>query len=255
MSDPQLQWYVLMATLREQLIQSILQMEEGKLPRARAFLHSLECGDSSPLSIAAEPPCMPIEGREGIQSGDKSPHSMDWPHAPLHRLAKDGTYIVTGGTLYKQHFFARPTYLDYIESRLLTLARLHGWHLEAWAMFSNHYHFIAHATAGCSGLGEMLKHLHGETATEINRLDKEPGRQVWFNYWDTQLTYEKSYLARLNYVHQNPVKHRLVRIANQYRWCSAAWFEQTASPAQVQTIYSFKTAKVNVRDDFDPMMD
>ena len=35
----------------------------------------------------------------------------------------------------------------------------------------------------------------------------------------------KSYLARLNYVHQNPVKHGLVRVANQYRWCSAAWLE------------------------------
>jgi putative transposase len=57
-------------------------------------------------------------------------------------------------------------------------------------------------------------------------------------------------LARLNYVHQNPLKHGLVPIANQYRWCSTAWFERTATPAQVKTIYSFKTDEVNVRDDF-----
>ena len=73
---------------------------------------------------------------------------------------------------------------------------------------------------------------------------------MWFNFWDTKLTYERSYLARLNYVHQNPVKHGLVAIANQYRWCSAAWFERTVSPAMVKTIYGFKTDKLNIHDDF-----
>jgi putative transposase len=55
----------------------------------------------------------------------------------------------------------------------------------------------------------------------------------------------------LNYVHQNPVKHGLVAIANQYRWCSAAWFERTATRAQVETIYRFKIDKLNVHDDYE----
>lgn len=32
---------------------------------------------------------------------------------------------------------------------------------------------------------------------------------------------------------------------------SAAWFERNASPAQVKTIYGFKTDKVNVYDEYD----
>jgi hypothetical protein len=80
-----------------------------------------------------------------------------------------------------------------------------------------------------------------------------PRKRVVFSrpYWDPALTYEKSYLARLNYVHQNPVKHALVPVANQYRWCSAAWFERTATPAQVRTIYSFKIDRLSVHDEFD----
>jgi putative transposase len=39
-------------------------------------------------------------------------------------------------------------------------------------------------------------------------------------------------------------------MANQYRWCSAAWFERTASPAQVKTIYGFKIDRLKVQDDF-----
>jgi putative transposase len=103
--------------------------------------------------------------------------SIDWPHAPVHRLDSDGIYMVTAATLRKR-------------------------------------------------------------------------TSVWFNFWDTKLTYERSYLARLNYVHQNPVKHVLVSMANQYPWCSAAWFERTASPAAVKTIYGFKTDTLEMYDNF-----
>ena len=72
-----------------------------------------------------------------------------------------------------------------------------------------------------------------------------------FNFRETRLTYQKSYLARLNYVHQNPVRHWLVPVANLYPWCSAAWFERTGPPAMVKSIYRFKIDQVRVADDFD----
>jgi len=62
--------------------------------------------------------------------------------------------------------------------------------------------------------------LHSKLALWVNRLDDAKGRRVWYNFRETQLTYEKSYLARLNYVHQNAVKHGLVAVANQYDWFS-----------------------------------
>ena len=52
-------------------------------------------------------------------------------------------------------------------------------------------------------------------------------------------------------MHGNAVRHGLVPVANQYRWCSAAWFERTATPALVKTIYALKTDRLSVRDDFD----
>ena len=81
-------------------------------------------------------------------------------------------------------------------------------------------------------------------------MDEAEGRKVWRNFWDTKLTWEKSYFARLNYVHQNPVKHGLVLVANQYRWRPAAWFERTASASMVKTIYGFKTDKLKIDDDY-----
>ena len=185
------------------------------------------------------------------ESGDKSPHSKDWPHSPLHRLSESGTYMVTAGTLGKKHFFRDASALDLLEGNLLSKAKMYDWQLEAWAVFSNHYHFVGHALQDATTLRMFLTHLHADTAREVNQKDGKPARKVWFNYWDSKLTYEKSYFARLNYVHQNAVKHGLVPVANQYRWCSAAWFERTARPAQVKTIYSFKTDRIRVVDDFD----
>jgi putative transposase len=83
---------------------------------------------------------------------------------------------------------------------LLTMARDFGLELEAWAVFSNHYHFVAHSPADApdaANLSDMLSVLHVKTAGWVNKLDRTPGRQVWFNYWETRLTYQRSYLARL----------------------------------------------------------
>ena len=181
-----------------------------------------------------------------------------WPHAPTHQLSERGTYFVTAGTYLKQHHFRGANRLRVLQRGLLTVAERFGWRLEAWAVFSNHYHFIAHSPAtaeDAQSLSRMLGLLHEKTAKWLNKLDQTPGRQVWHNFWDTRLTYEKSYLARLNYTHQNAVKHGLVPVASQYPWCSAAWFERTATPAQIKTIYGFKTERLQVADDFPAAAD
>jgi len=138
-----------------------------------------------------------------------------------------------------------------LHDKLLELADLYGWALQAWSVFSNHYHFVAISPEDASSLRVLIRRLHSASAIAVNRGDHTEGRRVWFQYWDTGITYEKSYLARLNYVHQNAVRHGVVPVANQYPWCSAAWFERTADPAFARVVYSFGTDRVNVRDDFD----
>jgi putative transposase len=180
---------------------------------------------------------------------------MPWPHAPVHQLSERGTYFVTGSTYQKAHHFSGAKRLDVLLRGLLTLAVDFGWRLEAWAVFSNHYHWVGHSpedAPDARNLSRMLGVLHARTSGWVNELDEASGRQIWYNYWDTRLTFQRSYLARLNYVHQNPVKHGLVPVANQYPWCSAAWFEREASPAMVKSIYRFKTGALNVCDDFEP---
>jgi putative transposase len=182
---------------------------------------------------------------------------VPWPHAPTHQLSVRGTYFLTASTYLKSHFFRDPKRLDVLLRGLLKVSRDFGWQLEAWAIFSNHYHWVAHSPDtedDATSLTQMLRVLHTKTARWVNKLDGTINRQVWYNYRETRLTFQRSYLARLHYVHQNPVKHGLVTVANQYRWCSAGWFERTASVAQVKSIYRFKIDQMRVQDDFDPQL-
>jgi len=185
-------------------------------------------------------------------AGGKQPELLkkDWPHAPVHRLSENGIYIITAATLNKEDLFHTPIHRDLIERSLLSQSKAAGWDLEAWAVLSNHYHFVARGNPGSTNMREFLKGFHSLTARDLNAMDGKEGRSVWHNFWDTRITYQHAYMARLNYVHQNAVKHGLVAVANQYPWCSAAWFERVASAAQVKSIYQFKIDQVSVPDDF-----
>ncbi len=175
----------------------------------------------------------------------------DWPHAPTHRFNEKGTYMITGATYEKVHIFKRPQELDIIQEQLFEISLHYGWILDSWAIFPNHYHFIAHSPDNPLSLRPFLNQLHSNTARIINEMQGQIGRQVWYNFWDSHLTYEKSYKARLNYVMQNPVRHKIVQDARDYDWCSARWFAKNATTAQYKTITGFKIDKVNVMDDFD----
>ena len=144
-----------------------------------------------------------------------------------------------------------------LHDSLLHQCHDHGWRLQAWAVFSNHYHFVAHCADSdfASRLPSLVGVLHEQTCKYVNQEDHAVGRKIWHNYWDTFISHERSYFSRLSYVHQNPVKHGLVKIASEYPWCSASWFERAASPAQVKAIYRFQTSRVNVQDDFEPSID
>ena len=179
------------------------------------------------------------------------PKIIDWPHAPPHRLTERDTYFVTASTYQKAGYFRGAQRLEVLQRGLLTVAAKHGWDLEAWAVFSNHYHFVAKSPADPGTLPDMLKELHVKLSGWVNRLDQTPARKVWHNFRETQLTHLTSYFARLNYTHGNAVHHGLVTVAKDYPWCSAAWFEENSSPAIVKSIRRFKTDKVKVEDEFE----
>ncbi|MCP4632387.1 MAG: hypothetical protein GY855_05635 [candidate division Zixibacteria bacterium] len=174
-----------------------------------------------------------------------------WHHSPTHVFLPGNMYIITAGTHKKEHFFKGSERLSFLEHTLLETTDKYSWEIQAWTVFSNHYHFIAKSPVdGALTLKRMIQKLHSITAIHINKLDNTKGRQVWFQYWDTCLTFEGSYYARLNYVHNNAVKHGLVEEADQYPYCSATWFKKYADQSFVSKVLNSKWDKVRIEDDY-----
>src|SRR5262249_9120622 len=97
-------------SLRVHLIDRICRLPAGQFNQIQAYLTRLT--ESHALSVA------PIE-------------APDWPHAPLHRLVENGTYMVTAGTYMKNHFFRDADRLSLLHDSLLATAKKFDWHLEA----------------------------------------------------------------------------------------------------------------------------
>ena len=171
--------------------------------------------------------------------------TREWPHAPPHRLKLGGVYFLTARAADRRHLLASPEMRDWFQESLTALAADFGWRLEAWAILSNHYHFVGHSPPehpeAAETLRKLVQKLHSLTTKELNKSDGIPGRtRLWQNYRETLLTLQRGYLARLNYVHQNAVHHKLVHRASDWKWCSARAFREAVSPAWCRTVASFR---------------
>ena len=174
----------------------------------------------------------------------------EWAHAPSHLFTPNAAYIVTAGTYHKALLFDTAEKRDFLLWSLFDEAERWKWELQAWAVMGNHYHFVAQAPDDAETLKRMIMSLHSRTAIELNKRDGAPGRKVWFQYRDTCVTNERSYFARLNYVHHNPVKHGLTGNAANYRWCSMGWFMRDARSGFRRTVLSFPHDRVKIEDEF-----
>ena len=158
--------------------------------------------------------------------------------------------MVTSGTYQKARLFRTPERLTFLTKSLTQLCQQYSLDLQAWAVFPNHYHFLAQILQP-RNLSRLTRHLHSSTAIWINGQDGAPNRKVWFQYWESHITFHRSYLARLHYVYQNPVKHGIVRVASDYPWCSAGWFERKANHAFFRTVMNFPCDRIDIPDDFE----
>ncbi|MCC6260639.1 MAG: transposase, partial [Anaerolineales bacterium] len=149
-----------------------------------------------------------------------------------------------------QHLLSDDQLKEFVLQTLFEKARFLKWNLQAWAVLNNHYHFIAKSLEDSKTLSKLIQQLHSITAIQINKWDGTPGRQVWFNYWDSCLTYEKSYYARLHYVHINPVKHGVAMNAEDYPYCSYRWFLENGDSKLKEQVFNQPIDKINVKDDF-----
>lgn len=173
--------------------------------------------------------------------------NFEWPKTPSRKLHEKGTFAVTGETSKKAYLFDTPEKLDLVLEALFKLALEFKWQLEAWSLFSNHYHILISSRTP-DNLDAFVEAFHTKSAEILDEIEGTKTKKVWSQYSVNRIVMQASHNAFLNFIHHNSVKHGIVKDAKTYRWCSAQWFENVNDPEYVTKIKSFGSKSFGINN-------
>ena len=173
-------------------------------------------------------------------------------HNPPHLFIPSAKYFITGATYLKKHFLTSEESKEKLLSSIMKGCEKYGWVIEDWVILDNHYHLMLNAPDRVDTLGAMFKEIHKFTALWLleNFPELKDEMRIFYNYWDSCITFEKSYFTRLNYIYYNPVKHGYVEEAGDYLWGSYRLRLQIEPDHLNQMKEKYPWDKIKVKDDF-----
>ena len=130
-------------------------------------------------------------------------------HHPLHIYKDEVIYFVTVRTIKKEKLFNTDEKKKILYQALRKSLENYCYQLYAWIILDNHYHLLFRTREG-KNLGKFISNLNSVSSKNLNKLDKQKGRNIWFQYWDYCIRNEKDFYSHFNYIHHNPVKHKYV---------------------------------------------
>ncbi|MCZ7585118.1 MAG: transposase [Deltaproteobacteria bacterium] len=109
---------------------------------------------------------------------------------------------------------------------------LERYDLIAWVVMPNHVHVLIRVYEGMA-LGKIVQSWKSYTARRIREMELQTRqsasgglKSIWMReYWDRYIRDEKHYRTAIAYIHQNPVKARLVEAAALWPWSSAREYD------------------------------
>ena len=146
-------------------------------------------------------------------------------HSPPHwAMGFSGQYIVTAACFEHAPIIGKSIErLTECEQQLLAACEEHSTKIYGWCVLPNHYHVLV-GTQQIKSLCRTLGRFHGRASFTWKTEDDQRGRKVWFRCFDREIRSERHFWATLNYIHHNPVRHRLVDKWQDWIWSSAAGF-------------------------------
>lgn len=173
-----------------------------------------------------------------------------YKHNPPHLFLSNVTYMITASTYLKTKFFDTDDLKKILLSSILQYFSKYSWQIKSYVILPNHYHLLAIASENSTSLSKIISNTHRYTAHIVNKINKTPKMKIWWNYWDTCLTYENSYYTRLNYIHFNPVKHGYVNDPKKWEFSSYKEFYDLDCTEARRIDNKFPFDRVKVYDDF-----
>ena len=173
-----------------------------------------------------------------------------YKHNPPHLFLPSATYMITSSTYRRKKFFHNDELKALLLTSILYSFTKFSWRIKAYVILANHYHILATAPDQRTMLPKIISNIHRYTAHACNKMHQTPGTKIWWNYWDTCISYEGSYFARLNYIHFNPIKHGHVSNPEEWKFSSHNEFHKSNCAQALKIEKDFPFDKIKVYDDF-----
>ena len=171
-------------------------------------------------------------------------------HRPPHEVTAGTALFITAATVRRIPYLGSASRRDGFLALLQSECERFEMDLIAWVVLKEHYHLVM--VPGHPEVFEpWITSIHSNSARPLNEEEGTPGRQVWYQYWDTTLWTEGDLWSRISYVHRNPVKHGYVDDPADWPWSSYRQMaEYLASEDAVTRIARFPAPRKLPHDDF-----
>jgi len=137
---------------------------------------------------------------------------------PSRSISPPGTYFVTFSMFQRMRLFAVETYARLFLKTLYGYRRQGSFQLHAFVVMPEHVHLLITPSTTLERAVQLIKGGYSHAfGAEFGRK-----KEVWQRgFTDHRIRDAVDFELHRGYVHQNPVKRRLVRNAAEYRYCSA----------------------------------
>jgi len=127
------------------------------------------------------------------------------------------TYLVTAVTAQRRRLFQVTATAELLEQTILDYRRQEKFLLHAFVIMPDHFHALITPAPDVS-LEKALQFIKGGFSFRLkSKLD------VWMrSFNESQIVSEEKFMNSVRYIEENPVRRRLVRSPNEYRFSSAS---------------------------------
>ena len=131
-------------------------------------------------------------------------------HQPKHIYVDNRIYFITSHIQDRDFIFDQDSKRDKMLLKIFSLAWENEIELIAWSLLRDHYHLLLKISEGRT-ISKYIGEIHRGFSFEMNQSEGKKGRSLWRNYWDWCIRDERDFWRHFNYIHNNPIKHGIVR--------------------------------------------
>ncbi len=159
-------------------------------------------------------------------------------HSPPHRYdeGKQHYHITAACFEHCPHIGHTEERMEAFTEALLEVFQSSATELAAWCVLPNHYHALIQAPIIAKVLFELGR-LHGRCSHAWNQEESTTGRQNFHSAVDRTIRSDRHYMATLNYIRHNPVRHGYASKWTDWPWSSAHAFIERVGREEAEVIW------------------